>query len=114
MRGVRLNGWQRIGIVLSVVWALGAWLYVQQLDVEQAQRLKESAYRTCTDLQDQSPDKGVSDCIKDAESVYDTSLQSNWSDKWVAALLPIPIAWMITYGLIGLVRWIRAGFAPEA
>jgi hypothetical protein len=28
MRGFRLNGWQRIGIVLSVLWAIGAGVYL--------------------------------------------------------------------------------------
>ena len=46
--GFRLNGWQRIGIVLSVVWALGAWLFVRDLDVEHAQAIKDVAYKTCT------------------------------------------------------------------
>ena len=27
MRGFRLSGWQRIGIVASVAWAIGAWGY---------------------------------------------------------------------------------------
>jgi hypothetical protein len=32
MRGFRLNGWQRIGIVLSVIWLpVGAWLAVKFL-----------------------------------------------------------------------------------
>ncbi len=36
MSGRRLNGWQRIGIVLSVVWAIFAWLYTRHTDVEVA------------------------------------------------------------------------------
>jgi hypothetical protein len=36
MRGIRLNGWQRIGILLSVAWAMGALVlvYVGWRDLE--------------------------------------------------------------------------------
>jgi hypothetical protein len=34
MSGRRLNGWQRIGIVLSVVWAIGAGLQRTADDTE--------------------------------------------------------------------------------
>ena len=43
MRGLRLNGWQRIGIVLSVVWLfVGAWWGLSQLFDP-----VWSSYRTC-------------------------------------------------------------------
>ena len=31
-----------------------------------------------------------------------------------AALVPIPIAWLVAYGLVALVRWIRRGFTSKA
>jgi hypothetical protein len=31
MRALRINGWQRIGIVLSVLWAIGAAAYTQHM-----------------------------------------------------------------------------------
>jgi TPR repeat protein len=30
------------------------------------------------------------------------------------ALVPLPIAWLLAYALVRLVRWIRAGFKPSA
>jgi len=33
---MRLNGWQRVGIVLSIAWALGAGIYTRSADVERA------------------------------------------------------------------------------
>ena len=35
-RGFRLNGWQRIGIVASVAWAIGAWVYTSASFEQQA------------------------------------------------------------------------------
>ena len=36
MRGLHLNGWQRIGIVLSVVWAIVGGLYTLDADMKRA------------------------------------------------------------------------------
>ena len=33
-----------------------------------------------------------------------------WKVAALTGLAPIPIAWLLVYGLIGLVRWIRQGF----
>jgi hypothetical protein len=47
MRGLCLNGWQRIGIVLSVVWAIVAWLYTRHADVDVARDMHDLASRAC-------------------------------------------------------------------
>jgi hypothetical protein len=33
-----------------------------------------------------------------------------WKVAALTGLAPIPIPWLLVYGLIGLVRWIRQGF----
>jgi hypothetical protein len=41
MRGFRLNGWQRIGIVLSVLWAIvvgGFLIYMGAVDADRQLR----------------------------------------------------------------------------
>ncbi|SRR5713101_3147421 len=41
---MRLTGWQRVGILLSVVWALGAGIYMRNADVERADNFAKFAY----------------------------------------------------------------------
>ena len=48
MRGFRLNRWQRIGIVLSVLWAVGAWLYMEAAGSKAAEEAFKSSYALCT------------------------------------------------------------------
>ncbi len=31
----------------------------------------------------------------------------------LSALLPIPIGWLLAYGIIACVRWVRRGFSPS-
>lgn len=36
---MRVNGWQRVGIVLSVLWAIGAAIFVRNAQVQNADSL---------------------------------------------------------------------------
>jgi hypothetical protein len=99
MRRFRLNGWQRVGIVLSVAWAILVLVGV-----------------TLGVIQDHD---NLSDCLKSADPLMNYCRQ-RWQVPWstylgmtLVGLAPIPIAWFLVYGLVGLVRWIRRGFAPS-
>jgi uncharacterized membrane protein len=99
----RLNGWQRIGIVLSVVWALGAAAYVWQYKAD-ANARTEKFYATCLQQRD--------DCDAKREALL--SAQGRVTrEKLFWALAPVPLGWLIVYGVVWLVRWIRAGFKRE-
>ena len=96
----RLNGWQRMGIVLSVVWAIVGGIWGLNLVVDPIW----AEWRFCITQQP-----------VDWEGCRQSrALQIAGPGKWYGAaivgLTPIPIAWLIVYGIVGLVRWIRAGF----
>jgi hypothetical protein len=44
---VRLNGWQRIGIVLSVLWIIGAGLWANYQSIQQRTQSLEFLFQTC-------------------------------------------------------------------
>lgn len=99
MRGFRLNGWQRIGIVLSVVWAIAVIVW-DTLEVIRHKRL-------------------LSQCLSGADPVMNYCART-YEVPWfmnamivLAALAPIPIAWLLVWGLVALVRWVRRGFQPS-
>jgi hypothetical protein len=106
MRGFRLNGWQRIGIVLSIVWAIAAWFYARHVDLDLHSNVLNLEYHRCADL---PSEKERADCIERARHDFESSFQADWLYVSAVALLPIPIAWLIAYGLVALVRWISRG-----
>ena len=47
--GLRLGGWQRLGIVVSVVWALGASHAIHRDAARLASEWQKVAYDTCVE-----------------------------------------------------------------
>jgi hypothetical protein len=47
------------------------------------------------------------------EAAFPLAVADHWTYAAAFTLIPIPIVWIIVYGLVGLVRWIRVGFARQ-
>jgi ketosteroid isomerase-like protein len=103
MRRFRLNGWQRIFIVLSVVWMIvgGLWGWRHANDKADADfKLCITQIQTASDVQA---------CrAKRAEA-----LVPNWFGAAVVALAPIAVVGLFFYGLIFVARRIGRTFRPE-
>jgi hypothetical protein len=110
MRGFRLNGWQRIGIVLSVVWAVVGPIYIEQEHEAYARDEARFSYRLCRDAQSSSADP--SECSKDYDRTYEAFLgwKPSWGNWALLAFVPIVGGWLLMWGIVALVRWIRRGF----
>jgi hypothetical protein len=52
---MRLNGWQRIGIVASVVWAIGAPIYIDSAAEQTASAAFSRYYEACRDVPSNDP-----------------------------------------------------------
>jgi hypothetical protein len=102
----KLNGWQRIGVVLSVLWMVGASLYVQTDRTDRAYKFANSMMSLCLDMVSPSP----KDCTSDYSHNVKIALNPFWPDAVILAIVPIPITWLLVYIIIGIVRWVRAGF----
>ncbi len=107
---VRLNGWQRIGIVLSVIWAVaGGWW-----GKDNATYNKEEIVNTaelCRRLGDLEP--RLVECSMDPKETstyrYLLGTPRPWYGAAMVGLAPILFMWLAVYSLIGLWRWIRRG-----
>jgi hypothetical protein len=100
-----LNGWQRAGIVFSVLWAIVAPLLVWQN--ERVYRDEAAgAYFHCVF----APNSDV-DCEAQKEAFDSATNRIVWR-KVAWTLLPIPVAWLFVYIMVWLARWIRRGFHP--
>jgi hypothetical protein len=114
MRGFRLNGWQRIGIVLSILWALGAGLYTYKAHEARADKMSGRDYDACINAKEtlsKLPEtKGINfvgDCVAEAAQSYQFWSQWKWSGTAIVALIPIPIIWLLVYIVVWATRWRR-------
>src|SRR5262245_42106667 len=78
----RLNGWQRIGIVLSGLWAIGSWLYVEDAAIKAAYETKSAYYDICTRQKEERNDWDAKPCFDHAKGLY----QTRYSDTSAWAL----------------------------
>jgi hypothetical protein len=109
MRGARLNGWQRTGIVLSVLWVLFISMQFFHSAPETNAPGIASVYLHCIT----EPEAHRSACKSRAEWFRDqatSEFRAGW--PWFA-LGPVLVVWLLVYSLVWTVRWIRRGFKPR-
>jgi hypothetical protein len=104
---MRLNGWQRIGIVASVVWAIGAAFMVRSEQSDRAIELYSSRHYLCSS--EAAPER-AQQCRDGVllEEVMD--MTANWPDVAFVAFAPVAAAWLMAWLSLRVFRWIRAGF----
>lgn len=118
---MRLNGWKRIGIVLSVLWCVAGGLWVRGLVINDMGAAVVSELKQCLDARSVQPD-GRTPANTDWGPCNKT-FEAHWSrdvgDKWVEGIaytaiytiVPMLIVWLVVYALVAIVRWIAFGFA---
>jgi hypothetical protein len=101
---LRLAGWQRIAMALSVIWAtVGAEYWTSKVN-EAAWAQAEQTFLSCRDGQ---PRNGNFDaCLEEMQNEYDADAdpQPRWEPLAERALLPITLGWLGAYAWIGLSR----------
>lgn len=109
-----MNGWQRIGVVSSVLWILGAGLYQRSSDMKQAAEMGGWAMDVCNRAESAKGSTDFSRCSGEFDTMFHTFAEGSWGNVAIVALAPIPLAWLLVYIVVWLTRWIRRGFAGQA
>ena len=109
----RLNGWQRAGIVLSILWAIGAGIHARNSDLEGAKNFADLSYKVCTNDKLLAHDNDLSNCERERQANIAKWLKDGNSNANVAflALVPIPFGWLAGFILLYVVRVQIAGFS---
>jgi hypothetical protein len=95
---MKLNGWHRIGVVLSVLWAIVAFCWTRSIQVKNGHELFRSClYKTTSYCENIS-----------LQSALDET--ANWTDVTFFSLFPIVIGWILAFLSVKVFKWIKTGF----
>ena len=105
MRGFHLNGWQRVGIVLSMLWAVVGGMWGDQIAIQKGGAIPIAHYKWCITQPDYDDE-----CSATFDEEYAAGVRGHWAFAAMAGLVPIPVAWLLVYIMAWTTRWIRRGF----
>ena len=102
---MKLNRWQRIGVVISMLWALGAAYNERTSEMDAGQKFIQLAYQTCTESEPSIP----RDCLAEMTKNIEIWMKPNWANISFIAFAPILLGWILVFIIIRVYRWIKAG-----
>jgi len=117
----RLNGWQRIGVILSVAWIIGGGLWLLHLGTEDAIAPRVSYMHMCSELYQHSDPADEhryernEKCMHKANAIpFLHTDEENIIAAAVGTVVLLGLAWLLVYALVWIARWIRTGFKQNA
>jgi hypothetical protein len=111
---MRINGWKRIGIIVSIVWILGAGLYTFDSEIDKAIEEISSIHVQCDANLAGKPgdawETGFNACNKQSDDSVALAYNNAWLTAAIVAFVPVPPGWGFVYLVIFLIGWVRRGF----
>lgn len=122
---MRLNGWQRIGIVISMIWLLTAFgMYFYELKNYPSglanyipNTVHRHIYVWVQDLEgtriwrDQLKRENINKDFADiVNRTYPLEPMFNISGLLMFTLIPVVLGWLVTYLVFYTLSWIKCGF----
>ena len=118
----QLNGWQRVGVVLSILWcfALGGITandYYQAYSHYSDEMKTKANFVACKQRRALSPDQSKEPCFiseEDAMGIPNRKPQLPPVLSLLARLfLPVVLGWLLVLSTLRAVKWVRDGFKPK-
>lgn len=114
----RLNGWQRIGVVLSALWlAFVCFMFVISRNGARPDFSSDVHYvdHECeTKLASEpAPTPGQPISLERFAGCERSEQRTRWGQFALVMLAPIALGWSLIYLLIATIRWVATGFRPE-
>jgi hypothetical protein len=113
---MRLSGWKRIGVVVSVIWmVVGSFWFSGQI-TNRAASYASMRSDTC-DLE-KVRDQSI-DCSKSFEKAYASLMRSETAGLTpigmgaIEAFVVLVVAWLALWLALAVVRWVWAGFVRQ-
>jgi hypothetical protein len=111
-----MSRWQRIGVVASVLWLIGAPIYFVVAQNQYADnyyawcRTGKGAYADAKDQQAHQKCRSLSG--RKSLSDLGQALAKGDGVLWAMLLTPLAVMWVLGSAVIGAMRWIMRGFSP--
>ena len=108
----RLNGWKRIGIIVSVAWIFSAGIFVYNKEDFLYAYQVVAAVPACKALDAAGGDAYVSpsDECKQGKVDFLNAFNDRVLEVAAATFIPVPLGWGVAYLILFLVNWVRRGF----
>ena len=103
----KLNGWKRIGIIVSVVWILCADIYTYNA-VENS--VVENASAQTINCEKANGWIGSAECDKRSTDYLAAYKHDALMTSASAAFVPVPLVWGFVYLVLFFVAWVKRGF----
>ena len=111
LHAMRLNGWQRLGIVASVVWILGAGFYTANAVSD---REAQTAADSTVACEDAHRDVLNPECNERGIDYLNATKNDARIEAALVAFVPVLLGWGFAYLALFVARWVRRGFAGAA
>jgi hypothetical protein len=97
-----LKGWKRVGVAVSVVWLLAGGYWGNSRGLHKG----DFAVRQFAVCMENSSNPGDASgvCLDQFDKDYAGAIKDHWRDALIVGIVPIPVAWLLVYGLMGLAR----------
>ncbi len=102
----KLNGWQRIGVILSILWVVWAAIHTRNEQVDHARKMLELNSTLCASMTHL-------ECLGISHAKYTADLAVDafkFMEILIYALAPMIFSWLFVWLAIVIYRWIRVGF----
>ena len=106
---MHLNGWQRIGIAASIIWAIGAPMYLDHAAREEASAAFIRYSKACRDVPSNFPSRCSEQASRQKDIVPRYRFLTDKANVALVALPPIVLGWLLAYARVYLRRLMRAG-----
>ena len=108
-----LKVWQRLGVVATFLWVLGAGYTQFRLDTDSAAEHVQAQFQACSDAVEIRHSNDFKACFDAARNRRQAALGGLWGDMALTAFAFPLLAWFFVYLIIIVGRWVWAGRADS-
>ena len=113
---MKLSGWQRIGIVGSLLWFfVGNDIAIKEAGAQTTLWFDGCVAANKRQFGEYGPyEKVWTPCWNEHGSRFQKNAEGHWLVALAFALIPLPLAWLFGWLIIATTRWVARGFVKSS